>query len=168
MVVSAALAVWIHHSFELNTLTMIELIKTKRNDLAVAHLIPMRLLLLQKIINALFPKKKLIGLLTVLGISILFCSCKKEPLDTYECINYQELSFDDQIFPILKLNCMNGSCHGQFDDYDYVKRFVDNKKLLGSIQHKKGYSPMPKNEARLADSLIVKISCWIQKGAPKN
>ena len=148
---------------------MIEIFKMKRNRPAVAPFIQIRLPL-QKIINMSFSKnqKKLICLLILLGTTIPFSSCEKEPLDIYECINYQDLSFDDQIFPILNLNCMNGSCHGQFDDYEYIKRYVDNDKLLGSIQHKKGYSAMPKNEARLADSLIVKISCWIQNGAPKN
>lgn len=113
-------------------------------------------------------KKKMIYLFMLLGVTGIFSSCKKEPLDIYECTNSEYLSFNDQIFPILKLSCMNGTCHGKFDDYDYVKKYVNNKKLLGSIQHKKGYSSMPKNEDKLPDSIIIKISCWIQNGAPEN
>lgn len=112
--------------------------------------------------------KKLMSLLLVVGISSLFFSCEKEPLDLYECADHQNLSFDADILPVLKVNCMNGSCHGRFDRYDYVKKYADNDKLLGSIQHKKGYSSMPKDAPKLPDSLIAKISCWIQNGAPKN
>lgn len=111
---------------------------------------------------------KLMSLLLAVGISVLFLSCEKEAPDLYECTDHQNLSFDADILPILKVNCMNGSCHGRFDRYDYVKKYADNDKLLGSIQHKKGYSSMPKDAPKLPDSLIAKISCWIQNGAPEN
>lgn len=112
--------------------------------------------------------KRLLCLLLAVGLSGLFFSCKKEAPDLYECTDYQNLTFDADILPVLQVNCMNGSCHGRFDNYDYVKKYADNDKLLGSIQHKKGYSSMPKDAPKLSDELIEKISCWIQNGASKN
>ena len=119
-------------------------------------------------IRTTFNGKQLVYLVMALGLTGLCSQCKKEALDVYECATVSGLTFDDHIFPILDLHCRNGSCHGRFDDYDKVKKFVDNDKLLGSIQHKDGYSNMPKDSDKLADSLIITISCWIQDGARKN
>lgn len=106
-------------------------------------------------------------------LSTFITSCYKEPLEVFDCqtetlIDINDmvvLNFEQDISPILMEHC--NQCHNRFDEYSYVKKFVDNDKLLGSIQHKKGYSKMPKNADKLDDSLIIKISCWIQNGAPE-
>ncbi len=93
-------------------------------------------------------------------------SCKtKEPITTHECTNSVALTYNDDILPVLQMTCMTGQCHARFDEYTYVKKFADNDKLLGSVQHKEGYSPMPKGDEQLPDSLIVLLSCWVQNGA---
>lgn len=101
-------------------------------------------------------------------IIVFLLSCEKESITIYECTNGTLTTFERDIFPILDMSCRTGHCHAQFDEYSYVKKYADNKKLLGAIQHKKGYSSMPPEGAKLNDSIITKISCWVQNGVLKN
>ena len=68
-------------------------------------------------------------------------------------------------------------CHGgnasagggiKLDTYTGVKAMVNNGKLLKSITHAPGASPMPKSGAKLSDCNISKIAAWINQGAPQN
>lgn len=79
--------------------------------------------------------------------------------------------------PIISANCY--SCHStansavsgggnQLDSYAKLKVFVDNGKLVGAISHSAGFSPMPKNSAKLNDCDINKIKAWVAAGAPNN
>lgn len=101
-------------------------------------------------------------------ILFILSSCSKEAITVYECPGMDTTNFVDDIFPILETNCMVSGCHYKFNEYSSVKIYVDNKKLLGAIQHKKGYSPMPKDAAKLPEETIKLISCWVQNGAPEN
>lgn len=94
-------------------------------------------------------------------------SCEKEEISVYECNTTVVPTFKIDIQPILKTNCMNSNCHVKFEQYSYVKKYADNNKLAGSIQHKKGYSKMPKDKPKLDDNTIKLITCWIQNGAPE-
>jgi len=108
-------------------------------------------------------QKYLVQKLALLFLTVFIFSCKKEPIAIYECPNEILTTFDDDIFPVLDKNCLN--CHSRFDEYSYVLKYVDNNKLMGSIQHIKGYSFMPSDDIKLSDSLITVISCWAQNGA---
>lgn len=93
----------------------------------------------------------------------LFLGCSKEEVQLYECAGLVP-SYDLDIKPIIESNCID--CHARFKDLDYIRRYGDNDKLLGGVQHAEGYKPMPKGQPKLSDSLVQVISCWVQNGMP--
>ena len=81
------------------------------------------------------------------------------------------------VVPILSTNCY--SCHATatgnasgggiiIDTYAKLMPYVTNGKLVGSITHAGGYSPMPKSATKLNNCDIQKIQAWISSGAPEN
>jgi Cytochrome C oxidase, cbb3-type, subunit III len=77
------------------------------------------------------------------------------------------------IQPMINNNCVGchkpGSLGGNIDlsTYTSVKVQVNNGKLLGSVTHAVGYSPMPQG-SKLSDCQITQIKNWISAGAPNN
>lgn len=84
------------------------------------------------------------------------------------------LSFKTDIFPIINNNCVG--CHNAaalqggitMQTYEQIIPYVENGSLLGSIKHESGFSPMPKNVAKMSSCQISKIQQWITDGAPDN
>lgn len=67
--------------------------------------------------------------------------------------------------------CHNPSSLGGSVDlstYTSTRTVALNGKLNGSITHQPGYSPMPKNSAKLSDCEIKQIQKWINAGASNN
>ncbi|MFM8805871.1 MAG: c-type cytochrome domain-containing protein [Sphingomonadales bacterium] len=52
--------------------------------------------------------------------------------------------------------------------YASVRTVALNGKLYGSIAHQSGFSPMPKNSAKLSDCEITQVQRWIAAGALNN
>jgi hypothetical protein len=77
------------------------------------------------------------------------------------------------IKPILLNSCVGchkpGSLGGNIDlsTYANVKVQADNGKLLGSVTHTIGYSPMPQG-GKLPDCEITQIKKWVEAGALDN
>ncbi|TAL70891.1 MAG: hypothetical protein EPN82_00900 [Bacteroidetes bacterium] len=84
------------------------------------------------------------------------------------------VTYSKTIVPVLELNCLG--CHTSvqpqgnvtLEGYSNVKKYIDNGKFLGAIQHKKGYVPMPDNNMRLSDCNLRQLEIWVQNGAPNN
>jgi Planctomycete cytochrome C len=72
------------------------------------------------------------------------------------------VTFSGSIKPILQTYCIN------FSTYSGVKANATNGKLLGSIRHDAGFSPMPQNGNKLSTCNIALIKAWIDAGAPNN
>lgn len=76
--------------------------------------------------------------------------------------------------PMLDTKCVGchkaGSLGGNVDlsTYTGTKTVALNGKLLGSIQQLAGYSPMPKNMAKLSDCEITQVRKWITAGSLNN
>jgi len=69
------------------------------------------------------------------------------------------------------VGCHNpASLGGNIDlsTYNAVKIVATNGKLYGSVAHLQGYSPMPKNAAKLSDCEITQIKKWIDAGSQNN
>ena len=69
------------------------------------------------------------------------------------------------------VGCHNPSSLGGSVDlstYTSTRTVALNGKLNGSITQQPGYSPMPKNSAKLSDCEIKQIQKWINAGAPNN
>lgn len=83
-------------------------------------------------------------------------------------------TFSGVIKPMMDSKCKG--CHnpanlgGNIDlsTYNDIKTVALNGKLYGSITHQPGYSPMPKNSAKLSDCEIIQVRKWIDAGTPNN
>jgi mono/diheme cytochrome c family protein len=83
-------------------------------------------------------------------------------------------SYTTHIKPIIEANC--ATCHGANNpggNHDYSKwqglnEVALNGLLTGAITHAPGFSPMPKNRAKLSDCQVNQIKRWINAGAPNN
>jgi hypothetical protein len=114
--------------------------------------------------------KKFFVLLAVLFVAF---SCSKESLTVYSCLNITP-TYTSSIKAIMDGSCAYSGCHSagskadgiDLSTYASVKSASGKSNFLGSIQHKSGYTSMPKGAAQLADSTIQKISCWVQSGTP--
>jgi hypothetical protein len=111
---------------------------------------------------------------TVLVLTIMTLSqCKKEELDIAECIGTIP-TYTADIKSILDVNCASSGCHNassqkkgyNLSTYDGAVAGAAKSAFLGSIQHKSGYSKMPKSSSKLSASDINKLSCWVQNGTP--
>ncbi len=80
------------------------------------------------------------------------------------------MTYTVNVSPIMTQYCTG--CHSgnapagniPLSNYVQVKTAADNGSLEGTIQHKSGYSPMPKNQPSLNNCEINKISAWINQG----
>lgn len=94
--------------------------------------------------------------------------CQESACDT------NAVTFSGSVQPILATYCLG--CHsypspegGVFlNDYAGVLDQVNNKRILGSIRHKAGFSAMPKNMNKLSDCEIRTVAIWIENGALNN
>lgn len=83
------------------------------------------------------------------------------------------VTYSGKVFSIIQSNCY--SCHGggsvlgnvNLDGYANLKTYADNGKLVGTIEHQTGFSPMPKG-GKLSDCDINVIKKWISDGTPNN
>jgi hypothetical protein len=84
-----------------------------------------------------------------------------------------QFTYTAVIQPLLSSNCVGchkpGSLGGNIDlsTYTSAKAQATNGKLLGSVQHSVGYSPMPQG-GKLSDCQISQLKNWINAGATNN
>lgn len=78
-------------------------------------------------------------------------------------------AFNADIKPIMYQYCV--SCHNtnfkagyNFQQESSVKKAAQSGHLLGTIKHEHGFSNMPAMSAKLDQSIIDKIECWINNG----
>lgn len=98
----------------------------------------------------------------------LFNNGQSTPCDTLK------VSFSNTVNPIIQQQCVG--CHNNagasggvnLATYTNVRVYALNNQLLGSIKHLSGYSPMPKNAAKLSACEIEKIEAWIRQGSLNN
>jgi uncharacterized membrane protein len=88
--------------------------------------------------------------------------------------NVDVFTFSGSIKPMLDTKCVG--CHSavspggniNLSTYAAVKVVALNGKLYGSIAHQTGFSPMPKNAAKLSDCEITQVQRWIAAGSLNN
>src|SRR5829696_5992937 len=102
------------------------------------------------------------------------CSYDKELVVTTAACDTLNVSFAADVQPLIQANCF--SCHGNgtsfgnisLNTYDDVKRAAITGRLLGSVSHSAGFSPMPKAANKLPDCNIQAIRTWINEGIKDN
>ena len=125
--------------------------------------------------------KKILYIIATVTLVLFFQSCyydKEEILypNIENTCNSSDADFGT-IKNTISENCL--SCHSnslastlggslKLEDYADIKNYADNGKLLGSIKHESGYSPMPKNGVKINDCKISQIENWINSGTPNN
>ena len=86
-------------------------------------------------------------------------------------------SFANDILPIFTNNCSFSGCHAApgasgytFETHAQIANPSGHNTILKAMRHESGPVPMPNppGTAALSDSLVRKIDCWIQAGAPNN
>lgn len=97
------------------------------------------------------------------------------PLDSFcDTVNVSYTAF---VQPLIDANCYD--CHSQsaapsfgagydLETFATLQNKVNDGKLLCSIQHGSGCSPMPKGGTKLPQCSINKVQAWIEAGAPNN
>ncbi|MEZ4944030.1 MAG: hypothetical protein R2804_00750 [Cyclobacteriaceae bacterium] len=113
------------------------------------------------------------GLLLV-GVGGCYFDVESTLYPEASCVPVSSPTYSVDVVPLLNTYC--NSCHsGDFasagvrlDGYNYVKTYVDNKKLMGSINWSSGFSPMPKDASKLNACTTDKINQWILSGALNN
>ncbi len=113
--------------------------------------------------------RRLLVAIVVLGVFIF--SCKKDKTLEVNC--FEEVSYAQEIQPLIEMNCTVSGCHdvaeeGGYNFTSYESVFEHADLILASITHGSGVTPMPLGEPKLADSLIVKFICWKNSGKLEN
>lgn len=83
-------------------------------------------------------------------------------------------SFILEVEPMINSQCK--SCHNNtfasagvnLEGFDNIKAATLNGRVLQSIQHSSGTSPMPQGQAKIDDCLIKGVELWKNGGAPNN
>ena len=83
-------------------------------------------------------------------------------------------SYSGSIRAIISNKCQG--CHSgatpqggiDLSTYNGIKAKVTDGRLWGAINHLPGYSPMPRNGAKLSDCEIAQFRKWIEAGSPNN
>lgn len=121
-------------------------------------------------------KKIEIFILLIVSISLLWgCYYDNEEAlyGVPEC-SAEPVTYSTKISSIISKNCI--SCHSTaaanggitLETYAHVKSQADNGKLVGSVTHASGFSPMPKNAPQLSECDITAIRNWVQGGSLNN
>ncbi|MCX6268510.1 MAG: hypothetical protein NTW16_14335 [Bacteroidetes bacterium] len=113
---------------------------------------------------------KITGLFFTIVLIALTCSCKH--VVQYDCTGITP-TYTTNIKPILDNCCATRGCHsGNRDGMDLstyagASAASKNKNFMGTIQHLPFYQKMPQDAARLPDSQIHLLSCWVENGSPE-
>ncbi|HEX8427757.1 hypothetical protein [Hymenobacter sp.] len=120
-------------------------------------------------------------LLLLLGSGLLLTACASEngedqtpdapPAPTCNTAN---VTYALTVAPLLQKNCT--SCHNSnfaggrinLSTYDQVRTVALSGRLMGSVDHEAGYSPMPKGGTKLDDCDISQLRKWVTDGAVNN
>jgi mono/diheme cytochrome c family protein len=109
---------------------------------------------------------------------VLFCnSCAydtQEKVDPAVPCDIGDVTFALTIKPILQANCIE--CHSgsapsgdlDYEKYTTVQQVAMDGRLVGAINHRPGFQPMPRFAPKLPECEIMKIEKWVTDGALNN
>jgi uncharacterized membrane protein len=118
--------------------------------------------------------------LAVLGLYLVSTGCyydKEELLYPGNTCDTTKVTYSGTVTTIINQYCT--SCHSTgagptsgagiiLDTYNTIIPYVNNGRLMGSLNHLSGYSAMPKGQAQLPTCNLKQLQAWINKGAPQN
>lgn len=113
----------------------------------------------------------------IITVSISACYYDNEELlygiTTTPC-DTAPIQYSVQVTSILQKNCY--ACHAVgsnlgnllLDSYTTARNATTNGSLLGSVNHKSGYSAMPQGAPKLSSCDIQALQTWLDNGTPNN
>lgn len=120
-------------------------------------------------------------IVAILLIATLY-GCKHEVVSTTEtnggntggACDPSVFTYSAAVKPILERNCYG--CHSgaapaaglDYKNYEVLKSVALSGRLLGAINHRPGFSPMPKGSPKLSACNIEQIAKWANAGALNN
>lgn len=121
--------------------------------------------------------RSLIAFIALFAI-IAFVSCKKNKDNPdyaaiANCSSIADSSnrYTNSIKTLLDTRCATSGCHNassaggiNVSDYAGAKNAFQNHNALCSVHHGNGCSPMPGMGAKLSDTELNKLDCWVQNG----
>ena len=119
-------------------------------------------------------QRTLIALLGIASASLTGCYYDvEEELYPMACDSTAS-TYGGTVLRILETNCY--ACHSSgaamggivLEGYDNARAYANNGKLVGTINHDAGFSPMPKNAGPLTSCDVAAIKSWIAEGAMNN
>ena len=95
------------------------------------------------------------------------------PVTTYIPCDTTTVTYSGTISPMIAGSC--SKCHGtstanslggniNLEGYTNLKRYASNGKLIGSVTHSPGFTPMPREANSLTACDIAQIKHWINTG----
>lgn len=81
------------------------------------------------------------------------------------------VTFSGNVKPMIDNAC--GSCHNPSQRLDLatwqaVKTAAESGKLMGALEHRPGFLPMPQGTPKWSDCELGKVRTWIRDGMPNN
>ncbi|WP_235296056.1 hypothetical protein [Portibacter marinus] len=118
-------------------------------------------------------------LLLMAAFMIGVTACEKQEMEMEEeeeeemmneC-DTEGVTYEGEIKSILS-GCTGSSCHGSntgrsMANYADAVNYAKQGRILGAIKREAGFSPMPKNGAKLAQCKIDQIEAWIDDDYPE-
>ena len=109
-----------------------------------------------------------------IGICLLFGNCNKDKAATEHqviCFNQQNITWDNNVRHLVKSSCAVTGCHiasntkgiADYSTYAGLKSVVDDSTFEKTVLIE---NRMPKG-SKLNDSILVRLECWFQNGAPE-
>lgn len=120
----------------------------------------------------------LFRLIIFFGLIFSFSSCLKDKalppsISTYTCED--SVSYSNEIVTqIIDQSCNFAGCHntgtnaGGYSFTNYEEVALHSEIIYKAINHEDEYVAMPLGGARIADSLVKKMYCWIEQGKLDN
>jgi hypothetical protein len=110
----------------------------------------------------------------ILFAAIVLISCGKDQIDMFDCVGFQP-TYTADVKPILDNTCGKSGCHNAasamagivLTNYASASSASKSDRFLGSIQHKRGFEPMPEDAPKLSNDLVEMLTCWVQGGSPE-
>lgn len=123
-------------------------------------------------------KKSLFALFSLI-VTFSFSACyydNEEELygDTSNECEVTAVRYSVEVSSILQKNCY--ACHSTgsnlgnllLDSYSTARSSAISGTLLGTVNHRPGFSPMPQDAPKLSDCDIQALQTWVDDGTPNN
>lgn len=109
--------------------------------------------------------------LLALGLGLTVgCSDDEDPVEPVDDPVVEDATYTNDAAAILDASCAFSGCHnsgasvGSLEGYADAKQFAEFGRMMPAVNHESGFSPMPKNGAKMSDENIATLQKWVTDG----